>query len=193
MIFECKNFSVIVSSALLNSLGKLDVPFMTLPFNFIIIVCFLNFQSEDYTPPSSSGTSINTTDIDWTRVIEGTVLSMGQVYAIQGLATSIFMWIALALYSPLLAILSAVGAILGSFLPLTFLEPGSYESVYSGLWGYNCILSVAAVSWACFSFSWSVLIFICGPKFIWPTSDSGNHCLLVLPMELQLFLCKSPW
>jgi urea transporter len=125
-------------------------------------------------------------------VIEGTVLSMGQVYAIQGLATSIFMWIALALYSPLLAILSAVGAILGSFLPLTFLEPGSYESVYSGLWGYNCILSVAAVSWACFTFSWLVLIFICGPKFIWPTSDSGNHCLLVLPMELQLFLCKSP-
>ena len=148
---------MIVSSALMNSLGRLDAPFMTIPFNIIIIVAFLNFQSEDYTPQSSGASSMaSTTDIDWSRVIEGTVLSMGQVYAIQGLITSIFMWIALALYSPLLTILSAVGAVLGSFLPLTFLDPDSYDSVYSGLWGYNCILSVVAVAWACFPFSWSV-------------------------------------
>ena len=129
---------------------------MTIPFNLIIIVSFLNFQSEDYSPLSSGTSSMNSSAIDWTRVMEGSVLSLGQVYAIQGLTTSIFMWIALALYSPLLAILSALGAVLGSFLPLAFLDPESYKSVYSGLWGYNCILSVVAVAWACFSFSWSV-------------------------------------
>ena len=40
--------SVIISSALHNSLGQLNLPFMTLPFNFIAIISFLNFQSEEY-------------------------------------------------------------------------------------------------------------------------------------------------
>ena len=31
--------------------------------------------------------------------------------------------------------------------------PVDYSSVYSGLWGYSCILSMAAVSWAQFPFS----------------------------------------
>ena len=70
--------------------------------------------------------------------------------------TSVFMWINLALYSPLLAKFSGVGAVLGSFLPLTLPEPGSYDPVYSGLWGYKCILSVAPLSLICFPFSRSV-------------------------------------
>ena len=32
------------------------------------------------------------------------------------------MWVAVALYSPVLFILSAIGAVLGSFLPLIFLS-----------------------------------------------------------------------
>ena len=40
----------------------------------------------------------------------------------QNLATSLIMWVAVALYSPVLFILSAIGAVLGSFLPLIFLS-----------------------------------------------------------------------
>ena len=79
--------------------------------------------------------------------MEGCVLSMGQVWAVQvniiiifshytlliyyciklcllvqNLATSLIMWVAVALYSPVLFILSAIGAVLGSFLPLIFLS-----------------------------------------------------------------------
>ena len=72
------------------------------------------------------------------------MLSMGQVWAVQvnmvshytvliyclylclssaqNLATSLIMWVAVALYSPVLFILSAIGAVLGSFLPLIFLS-----------------------------------------------------------------------
>ena len=119
------NFSVIVSSALMNSISKLHVPFMTLPFNFIAIISFLNFQSEEYFSHLDASISIKSnntsTDIDWIRVVEGMVVSMGQVYAVGGLPTSIIMWVAVALYSPLLAILSALGALIGTFLPLLFL------------------------------------------------------------------------
>ena len=48
-------------------------------------------------------------------------LSMGQVYAIHGLVPSLMIWLAVALYNPLLAALSAVGALMGSFLPLLLL------------------------------------------------------------------------
>ena len=46
---------------------------------------------------------------------------MGQVYAIHGLVPSLMIWLAVALYNPLLAALSAVGALMGSFLPLLLL------------------------------------------------------------------------
>ena len=55
------------------------------------------------------------------RVLEGCVLSMGQVYAVQNIITSIILWAAVFLYNPLLALLSALGAIIGTFLPLAFL------------------------------------------------------------------------
>ena len=59
--------------------------------------------------------------IDWMKVLEGCVLSMGQVYAVQNIITSIIMWAAVFLYNPVLALLSALGAIIGTFLPLAFL------------------------------------------------------------------------
>ena len=52
-------FSVFISSALLNSLGKLNAPFMTLPFNFIALISFLNFQSSEFSPPAESDLPLN--------------------------------------------------------------------------------------------------------------------------------------
>ena len=46
---------------------------------------------------------------------------MGQVFAIHGLVPSLLIWLAVGLYSPLLALLSAAGALMGSFLPLLIL------------------------------------------------------------------------
>ena len=95
---------------------------------------------------------------------------MGQVFAIHGLVPSLIIWLAVALYNPLLAALSAAGAIMGSFIPLLLLgniaviqtsQPYNFtlsdsyhhQSIYHGLWGYSTILSIACVSWAAFAFS----------------------------------------
>ena len=107
--------TVFVSAALLNSIGRLDAPFMTLPFNFIAIISFLNFQTDSYMmpPPAAVEEAVNTTiadnmrypdilliytpmnhdiqthlcsdveSIQWVAVVEGCVLSMGQVWAVQ--------------------------------------------------------------------------------------------------------------
>ena len=51
---------------------------------------------------------------------------MGQVFAIHGLVPSLLIWLAVVLYSPLLASLSAAGALMGSFFPLLILGTQSY-------------------------------------------------------------------
>ena len=68
--------TVFLSSALYNSLGKLRVPFMTLSFNFVAIISFMNWQSD-----SSGVTDINddyghnsTRAINFIKVLEGSVL-----------------------------------------------------------------------------------------------------------------------
>ena len=68
-----------LSSALYNSLGKLRVPFMTLSFNFVAIISFMNWQTD-----SSGVTDINddyghnaTKTIYFLQVLEGSVLRKG--------------------------------------------------------------------------------------------------------------------
>ena len=123
------------------------------------------------------------TDIEWLKVIEGSVLSMGQVYAVQ--VTLPCYWHHVQLLSPASGDQSADVAggvslqpppgapvspgsgyrnystaafprsfiLLNQSLYLWVTAPEDYSSVYSGLWGYSCILSMAAVAWAQFPFS----------------------------------------
>jgi len=192
--------SVFISSALLNSLGKLNVPFMTLPFNFIAIISFVNFQSDEYSLPDESFSPSNDS-IEWIRVLEGCVLSMGQVYAVQNLITSIIMWAAVFLYNPVVALLSALGAVIGTFLPLAFLDPSSYESVYTGLWGYSCILSMVAVSFACFPLSKksifvgfvNVLCTVFAQKALVTTLSKAKLPVFTLPFTLSTLLIVLSW
>lgn len=141
--------SVFISSALNNSLGQINVPFMTLPFNIVALVSFSSWQSDQVSPLEVELEATNSS-VEVLRMMEGTILSMGQVFAIPGLTPSIIMWVAVILYSPLLALFSLLGATIGSSLPLLLLDAGDYETVYSGLWGYSCLLSMACVSWAVF-------------------------------------------
>ena len=69
---------------------------------------FINFL--DTTQLSSNQTE----NIDWCGVGKGVLLSMGQVYAINDIKTSSLMNLAVFLSSPLLFIVSSIGAILGT-------------------------------------------------------------------------------
>merc|ERR1739844_429406 len=94
--------SVSLSSALYSSLGKLRVPFMTLSFNFVAIISFMNWQSDaggvTVTDRLDDHGHNSTTTINFLKVFEGSVLSMGEVYAHPGLVPSLFIWLAVALY-----------------------------------------------------------------------------------------------
>ena len=70
--------SVFLSSALYNSLGKLKVPFMTLSFNFVAIIAFMNWQSDAGGVVVTDRNEVyghnSTTAIDFFKVLEGSVL-----------------------------------------------------------------------------------------------------------------------
>jgi len=173
---------------------------MTLPFNFIAIISFLNFQSEDYAPPAPAQKFFDS-NIDWLLVMRGSCASMGQVYAVDSLVTSGLMWVAVFLYNPKLGILSGLGSFLGTILPLAFLDPSGYSSVYSGLWGYSCILSIAAISWASFPLNGksilagilNVIFTVFAQKSLSQTLDKVNLPVFTLPFTLSTLLMILSW
>ena len=162
-VFLC---SVFIGSACNNVLGKFHVPYLTLPFNIVAICTFLILlPNEDLSNPSTPQNFTlpfpeysNSVPISWPGVGRGILLSMGQVYGVNDILSTSLISLAVALYSPLLLCMSMLGATLGCLLPLALLPPAQYHQIYQGLWGYNPILSMAAVSCVFLPFSGTSLL-----------------------------------
>ena len=69
---------------------------------------------------------------------------MGQVYAVNDVKASCVMNLVVALSSPLLFILSNLGAVIGCILPLFFLPSEDFPLINDGIYGYNALLAMAA-------------------------------------------------
>ncbi|TRY69135.1 hypothetical protein TCAL_02513 [Tigriopus californicus] len=111
---------------------------------------------EAITNSSENRAQIN--QVDWMqariRVGRGALVSMSQVYAVDHVSTSIVMNIATALASPLLFVMCSIGAIIGTFLAAVMFPIEVIEAeVYTGVWGYNALLTMAALSCVFFSFN----------------------------------------
>lgn len=168
--------SVFVARAFGNLLSKFDVPYMALPFNLIAVCIFLTLQpvqlGRDLLTAEAEATTVSpelyenetlasaNVSLSWEQVGRGVVVSMGQVYAVSEVEPSIVINLAVLLSSPLLFLVSSLGAALASLLSLAFLEPTEYETIYSGLWGYNGLLAMAAAS--CVFFPLTLHSFVTG-------------------------------
>ena len=147
-------FSVFSGGAFTNCLGKQPMPYLTLPFNIITIISFLLFlpnQDHDIpiardSPTNASPTHNNPTPVSWPGVAQSIMLSMGQVYAVHDIVSSCLISLAVALFSPLMFCMCMVVATMGCIMSIAILPPELYHQVYQGLWGYNPLLSMAAVS-----------------------------------------------
>ena len=127
--------SAFLARAFGNFLSKFDVPYMALPFNLIAVCVFLTLQPLVFAPESegvSDKQSEANITLEWDKVGRGIVVSMGQVYAVKELEPSIVINLAVLLSSPLLFLMSTLGATLSTLTSLVFLEPSEYEAVYDG-------------------------------------------------------------
>uniref|UniRef100_A0A6A7GFM4 Urea transporter 2-like n=1 Tax=Hirondellea gigas TaxID=1518452 RepID=A0A6A7GFM4_9CRUS len=85
-------------------------------------------------------------NVDWFKVMEGTVLAVGEVYGVGSMTPSILIWLGFLLYSPILSCCFYVGSLIGCCMGVV-LSPGPLSQVYAGLWGYNSLLVAGGLSY----------------------------------------------
>ncbi|XP_011167753.2 urea transporter 1 [Solenopsis invicta] len=81
--------------------------------------------------------------IDWGMIVRGSVVSASQLLAIDNVIVGAVMYLAMLIYSPISTAFSYFGALCGTLAGLELGE--DRHKVYSGLWGYNSLLTGAAL------------------------------------------------
>eukprot|EP00093_Oithona_nana_P011660 11660.XXX_672608_674229_1 [CDS] Oithona nana genome sequencing. len=188
--------SILVCSAFVNTLGAvLNIPYLTLPFNLIVVCSFLtiqpqgNDQQENTTEDSFNSTA--EMPINWYQVGRGIAVSMGQVYAINNVLASSIMNLAVFLASPLLFIMSTIGAIVGSLAGVLILPNENLQEVYDGIWGYNAVISTASIS--CVFFVCSPMSFTFGMINLLATIGAQYALRATLVLQLNIPVLTMPF
>ncbi|KAK8388094.1 hypothetical protein O3P69_020172 [Scylla paramamosain] len=160
-------FSVCVFAGLSHLLASHNLPAYTLPFNIATSLIFLGMRGAGYgasptvdtatdLPPATDSpafdglenASLVTPDdlvhVEWDKVCLGMLLSSGQVWAVESVACSALVGVAMLLFSPLLTAACFVGGAIGTLTALVVSE-GPYAAAYAGVWGYNGFLAGGAM------------------------------------------------
>ncbi|XP_045136142.1 urea transporter 2-like isoform X1 [Portunus trituberculatus] len=141
-------FTVCVMGGLGRIMEGHNIPALTLPFNIAVSTTFLCMKMAGYgttTTDSSSADSAAEEAIHWGQVFRGTLLAAGHVWAVEDVACSCLVYLALFIFSPILALASYTGAALGTFSGL-LVSSSPYAAVYHGVWGYNGFLAAGSIS-----------------------------------------------
>lgn len=104
-----------------------------------------NATSDARTDDAASFIAANVTDVNvnWGMVLRGMVVSTSQLLCVDNVATGAVMYLAVLVYSPATAGFSFVGALVGTLAALGLGAP--HNEIFTGLWGYNCFLTGAAL------------------------------------------------
>ncbi|XP_042856170.1 urea transporter 2-like [Penaeus japonicus] len=139
-------FSVCIGSGLGTILSHFKLPCFTLPFNIATSIAFICMRAHGLTglPAEASLQVDDSEDIQWSQMFRGTLLSAGQVYAVESVPGSCLIIAGLFLCSPLLTAISMVGAFFASCTAIMVSSP-PYSLIYAGVWGYNGFLSAACL------------------------------------------------
>ncbi|KAK2588593.1 hypothetical protein KPH14_006365 [Odynerus spinipes] len=147
---------------LARSLGSDKFPCTTWPFTLTELVLLFILIMEDSSGESltarvmDNATSDARTDdasfiaanvadvnVDWGMVFRGMVVSTSQLFCVDNVATGAVIYLAVLVYSPATAAFSFLGVFIGTLTGLGLGVP--HNEVFTGLWGYNCFLTGAAL------------------------------------------------
>nr|KAF7410716.1 hypothetical protein H0235_013323 [Vespula pensylvanica] len=103
--------------------------------------CFEDNATSDARTDDASFIAENVTDVnvDWGMVFRGMVVSSSQLFSVDNVVAGAVIYLAVLIYSPATAGFSFAGVFIG-------LELGApHNEVFTGLWGFNCFLTGAAL------------------------------------------------
>ncbi|KAK7872163.1 hypothetical protein R5R35_001729 [Gryllus longicercus] len=89
-------------------------------------------------------TTVNIETLDWGEVFTGVLKSIGQAYGQEHLPGSLLMYLGVVISSPTTALMCLFGSTVSTLVGAV-LCPGPAESLYAGVWGYNGLLTAAAL------------------------------------------------
>ncbi|KAM4527873.1 urea transporter 1-like [Odontesthes bonariensis] len=147
----------VVSSALSSVAIKWDLPIFTLPFN--ILVCLHvaatgathpYFPQVDIQPKIHLNDSKETFDIP--QLFLSVPVGVGQVFGCDSPWTAGVILLALLLCSPTICFHAMLGSAAGMCVGIALAAP--QRDIYSGLWGYNSVLSCIAIGGVFYGLTW---------------------------------------
>ncbi|KAF3848594.1 hypothetical protein F7725_015091 [Dissostichus mawsoni] len=132
----------VVSSALSSVAGKWDLPIFTLPCPFNILLCLHLSQLS--------------------QLLLSVPVGVGQVYGCSSPWTGGVFLLALLLCSPIICLHAVYGSAAGTLSGLALAAPD--QDIFSGLWGYNSVLSCIAIGGVFYVLTWQthLLAVFCG-------------------------------
>ncbi|KAK5878433.1 hypothetical protein CesoFtcFv8_023837 [Champsocephalus esox] len=141
----------VVSSALSSLVGKWDLPILTLPFNILLFVHVAAtggnhpyFPQVDFKPNDhllALNESVQSLDVS--QLFLSVPVGVSQVYGCSSPWTGGVFLLALLLCSPKSCFHAVCGSAAGMLSGLALAAP--HQDIYSGLWGYNSVLSCIAI------------------------------------------------
>ncbi|XP_059468735.1 urea transporter 2-like [Neocloeon triangulifer] len=170
-------FTVILTNGLGSLLGSASppVPCLSLPFNLTAVVATLTLTFINELPGheghqgdrnlNESAALLNHTsvdiesydDIDYSLLLQGSLLGMGQVAAINDITCSALIIVGMLIFSPLLTLTAFLGSLFSTFVA-AHLSSSLLEFAYNGLMGYNGVLTACAVMFFLVPCTTSILI-----------------------------------
>lgn len=150
----------LVSAAFSSVTSKWDLPVFTLPFNVLLYVHMaatgpghpvfpqVTIQPQDHLHPSNASIM----SLDFHMLAAAVPVGVGQVYGCDSPWTGGLILLALLLASPIICLQAVIGSVAGILAGLALAAP--HGDLYSGLWGYNSVLSCIAVGGVFYILTW---------------------------------------
>ena len=138
------------STILMRTIGvwwakTVNTPPLTLPF---IITTLMGLALTQWVPPlglhlAAAPPIPPSTDLNWPQLLASLPIGVGQVFMTAKVLSGVLIVIAVALCSPLAAVVGVLGCALGIWAGLLLgIAP---DTLYLGLWGYNAVLCAMAI------------------------------------------------
>ncbi|XP_041826581.1 urea transporter 1-like isoform X2 [Melanotaenia boesemani] len=206
----------IVSSALSSVANKWDLPILTLPFNILVCLHIAAtgashpyFPQVNIQPKTNLHLNYSTENFDIPQLFLSVPVGVGQVFGCDDPWTAGLILLAVLLCSPTICFHAMLGSAAGMSVGVALAAPP--RDIYSGLWGYNSVLSCIAIGGVFYALTWQThtLALICAifsaymfsatsklmsmlglPAFTWPFCLSALIFLLLTSENPNI--CRLP-
>ncbi len=183
--------TVLMKTAGLWFVRTFKFPPLTLPFIVatLVFLAIATWLPQPLFRLGSATAPVAAAPLNWLQLLAAVPIGFGQVFLMDQLPSGLLVLLAVALCTPMAAVIGVLGSLLGIVAGL--LLGASTNSIYAGLWSYNAVLTAIAIAGVFYAPNLRSLVVGSGCAFLSALAGAGfgyGFSLLKLPM-LTLPFC----